>query len=375
MSRRRGSVHKRDGQLYARLTWIKPSGQRASKEARIKTKTEGWQLINAWLVELEAKGQTAFDRSKATFNDLADYVRDNYFIEPVYRDGKRLSGSRTWKDRRSKLEIARAYFGRRLLKSITWGDLEKFKRERLQTPTWRNQDRAISTVNRELSTLRRAFSIARAEGWIDRNPFEQGTTPLIEVSHETKRDRILTQAEEKELLDYCELTPKCSHLRPILICALDTGMRQGEIFKLRVKDVDLAKRLLFIRSSNTKTQTARQVPISKRLLLELQIVTTGKRPGDLVFGITNHVKRSFERVCKRAKVAGLRFHDLRHTAATRWIEAGIPLPTVSRLLGHTSVITTYRYVNPTTQMLREALDAFDQQPGMSQSVSVFDQDW
>jgi len=356
MSRRRGTIHTRDGRLYARLTWGRPDGTRASREKQVQKKSEGWRLINQWLEEISQHGDRAVEVDKLTFNDLAKHVRDTYFVAPIVRHGKRVSGANTWQDQRTRLEVARAYFGKRKLRSITWGDVEKFKRERLAEPTWRGDERAVATVNRELSVLRRAFNIAKAEGWITRNPFEMGRS-LIEAAHENKRDRILTVAEERRLLAECK--SRQAHLFPILICALDTGMRQGEIFSLTAGDVDLPARLISLRSTNTKTQQARQIPISKRLVAELEKLIPFREPDERVFGIESNVKRSFATACRRAGIEGLHFHDLRHTAATRWIQAGMPLTTVSKLLGHSSVITTQRYVNPTPQMLLDVLAIFD----------------
>jgi integrase len=85
----------------------------------------------------------------------------------------------------------------------------------------------------------------------------------------------------------------------------------------------------------------------------------GRESAELVFGIEDNVKKSFTSACRRAGITGLHFHDLRHTAATRWIQAGIPVTTVSRLLGHADIKTTYRYVNPTPQMLADVLAVFD----------------
>lgn len=144
-----------------------------------------------------------------------------------------------------------------------------------------------------------------------------------------------------------------------MICALDTGMRLGEILTLTLGDVDLSGRLISIRSTHTKTQQSRAVPITRRLLAELQGVVNDLNADERVFGIVSNVKNSFTAACRRAEIEGLRFHDLRHTAATRWIQAGMPITTVSGLLGHADIKTTYRYVNPTPQMLADALAFFD----------------
>jgi integrase len=186
---------------------------------------------------------------------------------------------------------------------------------------------------------------------------------LISLADENKRERILTREEEVKLLAACE-SPQRVHLKPILICALDTGMRQGEIFSLRWRDVDLEARLLNIQAFHTKTIKERQVAITTRLAIELERLKASA-PDDrdgLLFGILDNVKRSFTAARSKAGLKDLRFHDLRHTAATRLVGAHIPLSEVGRVLGHSQANTTYRYVNAnieTAKRAAAALDAFN----------------
>jgi len=109
------------------------------------------------------------------------------------------------------------------------------------------------------------------------------------------------------------------HLRAILICALDTGMRRGEILSLKWSDVDFEERVLTIRAFNTKTMKERQVSLTTRLTLELEKLWDASPKGrdQIVFGFTNNVKNSFRSVRTEAGLPEIRFHDLRHTAATR----------------------------------------------------------
>lgn len=116
--------------------------------------------------------------------------------------------------------------------------------------------------------LRRMLNVAQREGWILRSPFAAGDS-LISLADENNRERILTREEEVNLLAACD-TPQRSHLKAILICALDTGMRQGEIFSLRWRDVDLENGLLNIQAFHTKTMKERHVAITTRLALELE---------------------------------------------------------------------------------------------------------
>lgn len=108
----------------------------------------------------------------------------------------------------------------------------------------------------------------------------------------------------------------------------------------------------------------RQVSLTTRLALELERLwdSSPKLKDQLVFGFTNNVKKSFTSVRTEAGLPDIRFHDLRHTAATRLVAAHLPLPEVGRVLGHTQANTTYRYVNAnieTTRRAAAALDAFN----------------
>src|SRR5688572_4673070 len=92
-----------------------------------------------------------------------------------------------------------------------------------------NRPRKIAAVNRELSLMQAMLSFALQNDWVIQNPFAKAKG-VIAVSAETERDRILSFEEESRLLAVC--VEELAHLKPILICALDTAMRRGEIFKI-----------------------------------------------------------------------------------------------------------------------------------------------
>ena len=118
-------------------------------------------------------------------------------------------------------------------------------------------------------------------------------------------------------------------------------------------------------SVNTKTMKERQVSLTTRLRIELERIweESPKNRDFLVFGFTDNVKKSWTSVRTKAGLPDVRFHDLRHTAATRLVAAHLPLPEVGRVLGHTQANTTYRYINANIETTRRAaalLDAFNQ---------------
>ena len=221
------------------------------------------------------------------------------------------------------------------------------------------RQRSIAAVNRELALLRRLFNVALREGWITRNPFSAGES-LISPADERQRERILSRDEEAKLLAACS-GDRRAHLRGIIVCALDTGMRRGEILSLRWSDVDLDALTIRVRAMNTKTLRDREVPITDRLANELRSLRDGAAAHDRVFGVIDNVKFSFTAARQQAGLPDVRFHDLRHTAATRLVQGHLPLAEVGRVLGHTQPKTTYRYVNAdssTAQRAAAILNAF-----------------
>jgi len=341
MKKRTGSVYKRgNGTWWARATFTDITGKRRQLQRRADSKSHACAIRDDLLRQL-AMGLDP-DADRKTFADLAHFYRANYLIPAQYVDGRKVAGMRSLITYQGFMHVLETYFGERLLSAIRYEDLREYRLRRLQAPTRFRSQRTIASVNRELSFLRRILNVAVRKGWLLRNPFERGEA-LISPADERSRERILSPEEETRLLAACE-APERRHLRPIVVCALDTGMRRGEIFKMRWSDVDLERRAITVQAFNSKVLRARSVPITARLARELGRL---ERPSAsaLVFGITSNVKRSFRGACRDARLEGLRFHDLRHSCATRLVRGHLPLAEVGRVLGHTQTRTTFRYVN------------------------------
>lgn len=218
---------------------------------------------------------------------------------------------------------------------------------------------AIATINRELSLLRSVFGFAKQNGWLIRSPFEQGKS-IISTAIEAKRERVLSREEEVRLLAVCEERER-RHLRPLLIAALDTGARRGELLRLRWQDVDLLNGLLAVTSYKGKKTTTRTVGMTARLRAELERLyeLAPLDPGGLVFGIKAGFVKAFDTACKKAGIEDFRFHDCRHTAITRMVQAGMPHTEIMKLSGHSVFQTFARYVNATGETARRGADALD----------------
>lgn len=365
-----GSTVRKGKDWYARITFYDDSGKRVEKRRKADNKTHAKDLCKQMLRELDDHGEQTLDAAQMTFGELADHYEKDYLNEPVYVDSRKVSGMRSSYDMKLKLKILKNHFGKRKLRSITHGDIGRFRGIRLNTPTKQGGQRSISTVNRELSLLRRVFNVAKRNRWIINNPFSEGGS-LISPGDERHRERIVTREEEENLLAAC--TGRRAHLRPLIICALDTGMRRGEIFKLRWSDLDFENRVIIVQGLHTKTLRERTLAMTERLREEFSALyeQSTKEQDCLVFGFTSNVKKSFSSVRKIAGLLDVRFHDLRHTHATRLVGAHIPLSEVGRVLGHTQANTTYRYVNANVETARRAaaaLDEFNKSVGESEKT-------
>lgn len=348
-----GSIRKRDGLLYARITYLDDGGKRREKWKRADSRSDARELIKNMLRDLDDHGPEVFDHEKMSFADLAEHYKTTYLIPPQYVDGRKIAGRRDWKRFRQILEVLTNHFRKHTLKAISYSDIEAFRNVRLRTKTKRDSQRSITTVHRELALLRRVLNVAVRNGWIVRNPFNCGD-PLIHPGDEKARERVITVEEEERLLAACS-GPR-AHIRPIVIGALDTGMRIGEILKLIWSDIDFDERIITVRAFNTKTMRTRYVAMTPRLSTTLREVyeASTKEPESLVFGISNSIKTAFNTARDLAGLSDVRMHDLRHTAASRLVQGHIPLSEVGRVLGHTQANTTYRYVNSNIETARRA---------------------
>jgi integrase len=233
-----------------------------------------------------------------------------------------------------------------------------------------------TAANRDLRLLRAAFNWALRTGYVDRTPFKRGTVSAVTLTKERARSRRLQAGEEVRLLAACH-----PHLRPIVEAALETGCRKGELLGLQWSQVQFAPRPeLWLPADKTKTGKARRVPISTRLKPVLEMRRDALRaalelkddetlPSTLfVFGNeigerVGAIKTSWLGACARANIHGLHFHDLRREAGSRWMEAGVPLATIQKWLGHTNIAQTSTYLSTTTAGEHEAMQRFEERIG------------
>ena len=268
-------------------------------------------------------------------------------LAEMYLEDYAKANKRSWKSDRSYLKAMKEYFGARPVDEITAFDMEKYKARRLEGGVKK------STVNRCLAILRRMFNLAIAWGHMKGNPMK-GIRLFSEKDN--LKERILTPEEEVRLLETC-----APHLREIIVLAVNSGLRRGEALGLRWQDIDFDNRILKVeRSKSGKQRFIEMNSAIVELLRQRRMKNPG--PGHVFLNPKTgkafvEVKTGFTAACRRAGIKGLRFHDLRHTFATRLIEAGIDIVTIRDLLGHSSVRLTERYTHSKSELKHRAVEA------------------
>jgi integrase len=204
-----------------------------------------------------------------------------------------------------------------------------------------------ATVNRELACLKHMFSMAIRWQLATSNPVKE----VKLFNEELPALRILSIEEQDRLINECS-----DRLKPIVITALNTGMRLGEILNMEWKHVDLDLRIITV--TKTKTRENRIIPINSYLASILakqpmihQYVFPNKDGKPF-----NSIKKGFHAAAKRAAIGHFRFHDLRHNFASNLVMEGVDLVTVKELLGHKQITTTMRYAHLSNEHKRMALE-------------------
>ncbi len=345
----------KNNNLYARLQYKDAAGKPKEKYRPISDKRLARSAVEEMRRELKDSGSETLDAEKLKFGELAERYKAARLVEAKYVNGIKVSGRRSLLSLFTALKALTDYFGSRALRSIKAADLELFKEKRLDTPTQHGTQRKIATVNRELELLRAMLSFAVQNDWLIRNPFTL-TKGLISKAAEAERDRILSFDEEQRLLEVC--VGRREHLRAVLICALDTAMRRGEIFKMRWRDVNFDSGEIYIPQTNTKTEQARAVGMTRRLRNELERLRdlSAGDENESVFGITTTIKTAFSSACRDAGISNFRFHDCRHTATTRMIRSGSAHTEVMKITGHSQIKTFLRYLNLTLETTNNVAD-------------------
>lgn len=207
------------------------------------------------------------------------------------------------------------------------------------------QQRSTVAGNRDLALLRAMFNWAVVDGLIPTTPFKVGTEPIVKLAREEARTRRLHPGEDVRLLKVA------GRLHDLIVAALETGCRKGELLSLQWAQVGHD---LFLPAGKTKAKKPRRVPISQLLWSVLKarrcdpagevLPPDGYVFGDEIGRRRCSIKTAWRLTCARAGITGLTFHDLRREAGSRWMDAGVPLKRISTWLGHANIAQTSTYL-------------------------------
>lgn len=272
------------------------------------------------------------------------------------------------------LDILKRYFSHlysRPLDKITPWDVQKWRTDKLKSGL------KPATLNRATSTLKALLSKAVEWGVINANPL--ASLKPLKLDNKGKI-RYLSEAEEKRLraaLEAREAEHRVERkrynqwrevrgyepypsfddvtytdfLKPLVILDINTGMRRGELFSLTWENVDLKRRTLTIEGEEAKSGKTRHIPLNDEAFAVLVAWRNQTDSKGLVFPSPktgerlDNIKRSWGTLVKDAKLENFRFHDLRHSFASKLVMAGVDLNTVRELLGHGSIEMTLRYAH------------------------------
>lgn len=255
----------------------------------------------------------------------------------------------------------KAQLGPYLLKDITPPLLAECRDRLLTEPMLKKNEKKArilskSTVIRYFASLSVCLSYAVEDlGWLQSNPVRAVKKPKPERG----RVRFLSEQERQDLLQACQ-DVGCPYLYPVVMLALLTGARLGEITGLRWQDIDFKrKRLTF---HETKNGDRRSVPISKPAYEILESLNKVRRIDSLyVFARKDgrqpqDIRKKWEQAVAKADLDDFRFHDLRHTAASNLAMSGASLLEIAEILGHKTLAMVKRYSHLTEGHTAEVME-------------------
>ena len=354
------------------------------KGRRLKRSDRDWDK-GTWWIEFSLRGNYVHEsipgaRTQAQA-ERAESKRREEIYEGKYDPGKKLfsefvdeiflpwstANKRSYREDDQRSVTLKAFFGEKHLRDIKPMMIEKFKRERLATPTKhdtedRPRPRTPASVNRDLACLSKILSMAFDNELIDSNPMRR----VRLLKENGSRERFFTADEEVKL--FAKLTGRRDHIRSVVTVALNTGMRRGEILDLQWEHVNFIARTIFIAKS--KTGRTRTIPMNDIVFAELKALKQDAGTRDFVFSVSktgvniDSIKTGWRNACAAAGLVDLRFHDTRHTFATRLRANGVHEWDIRDLLGHTTTRMTSVYTHQTPANLRQAVTTLGQsKPG------------
>jgi integrase len=260
---------------------------------------------------------------------------------------------------RQVLEHFERHLGhKRFLEAVTRSDIDDYKVNRCQEQSQRHERLiSASTVNFEIGTLRTFFYYFINERELDiKNPCARFKKLRDANQKANRRPPTYSQSELDALFAHCDAFEKA-----VFATLLLTGLRKRELYFLMWRDVDLRRGTLTVSGEgktgfSPKDYEEREIPLPPDLL---EILSGLERRADWVFpnrkrNRLNHLLRRLQTITAKAGIPEATLHKFRHTYATRLLERGADIVTVQKLMGHSDIETTRKYLNPEDELKRKA---------------------
>jgi integrase len=233
----------------------------------------------------------------------------------------------------------------RLNEVLPWGNKRLDQIDVPMVERWQvkriKDGRSPWTVRRDIATLTSMLRKAVGWGYLDAYPLANLKQPK---ASDNTIVRYLDVDEEKRLLSELMAARTPDYLRAVVLLAMNTGLRKGEVLGLDWSNIDLDAKRLTVTAASAKTSKVRHIPLNQKALTALQEWQEVSGSIGPVFAMGN-VRKSWNALLDRARITNFRFHDLRHNFASKLVMAGIDLNTVRELLGHTDIKMTLRYAH------------------------------
>jgi integrase len=310
-----------------------------------------------------------------------DFLRDHY--EP-WVIANRKTGQET-------MQILRSSFGFIMTKPIaelSVMEIEQWRTKRI------NEGRKAATLNRQVTALKATLSWAYDREIIEKKPLERlgrlseadSDKKVRYLSHD-ERERLFkaldareerlrsgrdshnqwSQEREYSTLPDLKFAHFVDHLKPMIIVALNTGIRRGSLFRLRWSDIDFQDGILTVRAVNAKNEKTVHIPMNETLASALtkwkeqtkgegeNLVFPSPKSGDVM----DNCQSAWVRLLKDAEISNFRWHDMRHDFASCLVMNGVDLNTVRELMGHADLKMTLRYAHLAPAVKMKAVETLN----------------
>jgi integrase len=340
------------------------NNEHVQKSTKCKNKRDAEVVERAYYTQL-AKGEVGIEPKKSIprFRDAVESFLAWSRVEHAAKPN-------TFLRYQTSAKVLLNYFGNPTVDKITPAEIKKFKswrseqavqtkgrkslRAKLSKKNQQKKTIAPATVNRELACLKKMFSCLVDDGILLTNPVSK-----VEFFEEDNQQmRVLSYAEERSYLMACS-----QPLRDFALIMVETGMRPDEVRRLRVRDINLLPQYVQVVSGKTKA-ARRRIPLTAIALDVLRdrikhsgndLIFAGMRGEENVDKPLVKLNNAHYGALQRSGVEKFRLSDLRHTFATRQVEAGTDLVTLAALLGHAKLDMVMRYAHPSDGHKMEAI--------------------